>query len=287
MDMDLVTSLLREPARIRLLDRDTVTSTNLLVKELGAQGAPEGTLMAAKEQTLGRGRLGRRFESPSGTGLYHTILLRPDLTLAQSVHITILAAVAVAEGIEETTGLRPEIKWVNDLYLGDRKICGILAESALRPGSDRIDYTALGIGINLAEPEGGFAGTAAGVAGALYPAGGCPAELPERLLAAIVNRVTAYYDELCEAFAEGADGAATAENAAGSSPAQALSYMARYRASDYLFGKDVWLVGDITRPDTARPARAVAIDGQGRLVVTLPDGSAEAVSFGEVTVRTR
>ena len=287
MDTDLVTSLLAEPARIRLIDRDTVTSTNLLVKELGAQGAPEGTLMVAGEQTLGRGRLGRRFESPNGTGLYHTLLLRPDLTLAQSVHITILAAVAVAEGIEEVTGLKPEIKWVNDLYLGDRKICGILAESSLRPGSDRIDYTALGIGINLEEPEGGFAGTAAGIAGALYPAGGSPAEIRERLLVAVVNRVTGYYDELCEAFSDGADDTGSAEKEGSVSPARELSYMARYRASEYLFGKDVWLVGDITKPDTARPAHAVAIDGQGRLIVTLPDGSAEAVSFGEVTVRTR
>ncbi|MBQ6660004.1 MAG: biotin--[Lachnospiraceae bacterium] len=260
------------PSRIHLLARDTVTSTNLLVKELAQQGAPEGTLMTALEQTHGRGRLGRRFESPSGTGLYFTLLLRPDMTLAQSLQITILAAVAVAEGIEATTGLRPEIKWVNDLYLGDRKICGILAESSLRPGTDRLAFTALGIGINLEEPEGGYTGTAAGIAGSLYPHGEAPDNLRQMLLAAITDRLLAYYDELC---------------AAGPDSFGELSYIARYRASDFLFGKDVWLLGDITDPNSARPAHAVAIDECGRLIVTLPDGSTEAVASGDVTVRIR
>ena len=297
MNTDALCGLLREPQRIRLLDRDSVTSTNLLVKELGAQGAPEGTLMVAAEQTQGRGRLGRRFESPKGTGLYATLLLRPKLTPAQSLQITILTAVAVAEGIEaavrytqknalnneRTTNpvpvVRPEIKWVNDIYLGDRKVCGILAESSLVPGTDRIAYTALGFGINLEEPLGGFTGTAAGVAGALYPYGAMPEGFRERLLAEVVNRILGYYDELTSAGKAGnAETAGAAENAE-------LSYMARYRASDYLFGKDVWLLDDITKPENARPAHAVAIDAEGRLIVTLPDGSGEAVSAGDVTLR--
>lgn len=285
MDTDIFGKYLHDPNRIRLLVRDSVTSTNLLVKELGAQGAPEGTLMVAAEQTQGRGRLGRRFESPKGTGLYATLLLLPELPLAQSLQITILTAVAVAEGIEaavaaaeETAAagegnadpqgqsLRPEIKWVNDIYLGGRKVCGILAESTLVPGTDRIAYTALGFGINLEEPQGGFTGTAADIAGALYPYGDMPEGFRERLLAEIVNRILTYYDELVSAETE-------------------FSYMARYRASDYLFGKDVWLLDDITRPENARPAHAVAIDAAGRLIVTLPDGSTEAITAGDVTLR--
>ena len=269
MDGKLTESLFSDASRVHLLVRDSVTSTNLLVKELGAQGAPEGTLMVAAEQTQGRGRLGRRFESPQHSGLYFTILLRPDLPVAKSLHITILAAVAVSEGIAEVTGLTPEIKWVNDLYLEDRKICGILAEAAFAAGTDWLAYTALGIGINMEEPEGGFGGTAAGVAAALYPHGEAPGDLAERLLAAIVNRIFVYYDELLRCSATG----------------QAPSYMARYRASDYLFGKDVWLLPDITKPEAARPAKAVAIDEEGQLLVELPDGSTEAVSSGDVSVR--
>lgn len=255
--------------RIQLLVLDSATSTNLLVKDLGAKGAPEGTLITALEQTQGRGRLGRRFESPAGSGLYFTILLRPDLPAAESLQITILAAVAAAEGIAEVTGLAPEIKWVNDLYLNDRKICGILAESALKPDTGHIDYTALGIGVNLTEPEGGFGGTASGVAGALYPYGTLQKdqteELRTALLAATANRILRYYDELKKGGA--------------------VSYMARYRASNYLFGKDVLLVDDITRPELARRARAEAIDEEGRLIVTLPDGTKETVVSGDVTVK--
>ena len=288
MNTDLFGKYLREPQRIRFLVRDSVTSTNLLVKDLGAQGAPEGILMVASEQTQGRGRLGRRFESPKGTGLYATLLLRPELPLAQSLQITILTAVAVAEGIEAAAGLRPEIKWVNDIYLGDRKVCGILAESSLLPGTDRIAYTALGFGINLEEPQGGFKGTAEGIAGALYPYGTMPEGFRERLLAEVVNRILMYYDELvsCRTTIEQSD-IADSVNTAGRTVTSGteLSYMARYRASDYLFGKDVWLLDDITKPDSARPAHAIAIDEEGRLIVTLPDGSTEAISAGDVTLR--
>lgn len=274
MDRTKFYNLLEAPGRISLIARDSVTSTNLLVKELGAQGAPEGTLMVASEQTQGRGRLGRSFESPRGTGLYFTLLLRPDMSLAQSTRITVFAAVAAAEAVEEVTGLVPDIKWVNDLYYNDRKICGILAESALAPGSDRLAYTALGIGINLEAPKGGFTGSAAGVAGALYPHGGAPKELAERLLAAAANRLLRYYDETV-----------TAARTGSFSDENALSYMARYRASDYLFGRDIRILADITRPETAVPARADAIDAEGRLLVTYPDGTREALCCGDVTVR--
>ena len=303
MDTDAFGKYLHKPQRIRLLVRDSVTSTNLLVKELGAQGAPEGTLMVASEQTQGRGRLGRRFESPKGTGLYATLLLRPKLPITQSLQITILTAVAVAEGIEAAAGLgagtaaaaaddtettaavlRPEIKWVNDIYLGNRKICGILAESTLVPCTDRIAYTALGFGINLEEPQGGFTGTAAGVAGALYPYGKMPEGFRERVLAEVINRILRYYDELVSA-ADDTNSDVAASGADTAPAARELSYMARYRASDYLFGKDVWLLDDITKPDNARPAHAVAIDAEGRLIVTLPDGTTEAVVSGDVTVR--
>lgn len=269
MDRLLFTSLLREPNRISLLDRGTVSSTNTLLKALGAEGAPEGTLMIAEGQTQGRGRLGRTFESPVGTGLYASLLLRPDMTVDQLNMITIFAAVAIAEGIEEVCGLRPEIKWVNDLYLDDRKVCGILAESSPDPDTGRPAYVVLGFGINLEAPQGGFTGSATGIAGALYRHGEAPKELREKLAAAIVNRLLAYYDETSST--EGDD----------------LSYMERYTSANYVLGKDIFLLGDITRPETARPAHAVAIDPRGRLIVELPDGTKETISCGDVTVRIR
>ena len=134
-------------------------STNTRLKEWAREGriaAPY--VLTADSQTAGRGRLGRRFVSPSGTGLYMSILIAlPENTDAGK--ITVLAAVAVCRAIHELTGLQPKIKWVNDLFLRGKKVCGILAE--------RIDEGVIvGIGVNLKTPPGGFP-PEAGVAGAL------------------------------------------------------------------------------------------------------------------------
>ena len=134
-------------------------STNTRLKEWARAGriAPP-YLLTADCQTAGRGRLGRRFVSPAGTGLYMSLLAAPPQG-AGSGQITILAAVAVCQAIEELTGLKPKIKWVNDLFLRGKKVCGILAE-----GVDR--GVIVGIGVNLKTPPGGFP-PEAGAAGAL------------------------------------------------------------------------------------------------------------------------
>ena len=134
-------------------------STNLRLKEAARAGeiaAPY--VLAADCQTAGRGRLGRGFVSPSGTGLYMSILFAPPPD-TDSGKITILAAVAVCRAIEEMTDIRPKIKWVNDLFVNGKKVCGILAE--------RIDQGVIvGIGVNVNTPKGGFP-PEAGAAGAL------------------------------------------------------------------------------------------------------------------------
>jgi len=134
-------------------------STNTRLKEWAREGriaAPY--VLTADSQTAGRGRLGRRFVSPAGTGLYMSILIAPPAN-TDAGKITVLAAVAVCRAIHELTGLQPKIKWVNDLFLRGKKVCGILAE--------RIDKGVIvGIGVNLKTPPGGFP-PEAGVAGAL------------------------------------------------------------------------------------------------------------------------
>ena len=136
-----------------------VDSTNLRLKEWAREGRIRPPyLLAADSQTAGRGRLGRCFVSPPGTGVYFSLLAAPPQS-ADCGKITVLASVAVCRAIEETTGLRPRIKWVNDLFLRGRKVCGILAEG-LAQG------VVVGIGINIKTPEGGFP-ESAGVAGAL------------------------------------------------------------------------------------------------------------------------
>jgi len=131
----------------RVMSFAQIDSTNRLALEMGAQGAPEGLVIFAEEQTKGRGRLGRTWVSPKGTGLYFSVLLRPKLALADVPKLTLTAAVSVAEALEEVTGIHPKIRWPNDLLVDGNKICGILTEMGAE--ADRIGYVVLGIGLNV------------------------------------------------------------------------------------------------------------------------------------------
>ena len=129
---------------------DEVASTNDLAKELAAQGAPEGTLVVAEAQTGGRGRLGRQWESPPGTGLYVSLLLRPQLPPTEMPQITLTTAVAVARAVTRVTGVAPGIKWPNDLLLDGKKLGGILTE--METESEQIRHLVVGLGLNVNNP---------------------------------------------------------------------------------------------------------------------------------------
>lgn len=152
---DLAEPLARAADRLRIFNRDIlwyseVPSTNDLAATLAERGAPEGCIVAANAQTAGRGRHGRSWVSPPGAGLYVSTVLRPHSDDASLV--TIAAGVAVAEGIQAATGLVTGVKWPNDVFVGDRKVAGVLAEAssaaADHPGS-AIQYVVLGFGINV------------------------------------------------------------------------------------------------------------------------------------------
>ena len=194
--VDTMKLCLDNPERFRIVCREEETSTNTAVKEKAREGEEEGYLLIAERQTAGRGRLGRTFESPEQTGLYMSLLLRPDCEPKKALHITTAAAVAVAEAIRELTGRKAEIKWVNDVYVDGRKVCGILTESALDAGSGRMAYAVLGIGVNVTEPKEGFARTIAHIAGALYDFGQEPEAFREKLAAEICNRFLALYPDM-------------------------------------------------------------------------------------------
>ncbi len=121
-------------------------STNNEAKRLAEAGASHGTLVVAEFQEAGKGRRGRSWVSQSGTGIWMTILLRPQFPPSQASMLTLLAAMAVADGIEEVTGLRAAIKWPNDIVFRGKKICGILTEMSAEP--DYINHVVVGIGIN-------------------------------------------------------------------------------------------------------------------------------------------
>jgi BirA family biotin operon repressor/biotin-[acetyl-CoA-carboxylase] ligase len=168
---------------------EQVDSTNRLVKEWGQEGKKEGCVLLATEQTNGRGRLGRSFYSPKGTGVYFSVLLRPHLPPEKSLLITTAAAVAVAKAIGENA----QIKWVNDVYVKGKKVCGILTESAF--SGEKIDYAVLGIGLNLAPPKEGFPEEIQDIAGSVFDLS--PAvEQVALLVATILNEFFEAYENL-------------------------------------------------------------------------------------------
>ena len=124
---------------------DSVDSTNTRLKALAAAGAPEGTVLLAEEQTAGRGTRGRSFSSPKGQGLYLSVLLRPKTSLEELLTLTGWVAVALREGIQTACGADAGIKWLNDLYLRERKLCGILTELSLLGESGEPDYVVIGV----------------------------------------------------------------------------------------------------------------------------------------------
>lgn len=233
---------------------NTVTSTNTMMKELASRKEQEWSVIIAEEQTGGRGRLGRSFLSPRFTGIYASVLLRPNMSMSRAVFITVAAAVAAARAIEEVSGKRAEIKWVNDIYVADRKVCGILTEASMNVENGIIDYAVLGIGINAAEPEGGF-GELEGIAGALFEkASGL---LRAELIALFLNYFSEYYENGFESSFE------------------------EYKRRQYLVGKEI----EVISCDKTEPASAVGIDDECRLIVKMKSGELRKLSSGDVSTK--
>ncbi|MGN0243095.1 MAG: biotin--[acetyl-CoA-carboxylase] ligase [Lachnospiraceae bacterium] len=239
--------------------RQSVTSTNTVVKELASQGVEEGYVLLAQEQTKGKGRQGRSFYSPSQTGLYMSLLLRPSMMIEEALSITTMAAVAMARAVEAETGISLQIKWVNDLYYLGRKVCGILTETAMNPNDGHyLDYAVLGVGLNLEKPENGFPEELDGIVSALYPHGDMPSGAKTRISAAFLNEFMKLYRY--EDFS---------------------SVLSEYRDRSVLIGEEVVLISETGQPTV----RVLDIDEHAALVVQYPDGVVRAIQAGEVRVR--
>ncbi|MBO8169759.1 MAG: biotin--[acetyl-CoA-carboxylase] ligase [Thermoanaerobacteraceae bacterium] len=131
----------------RIYHYEAISSTNDRLKELGDQGAAEGTVVVCEQQLSGKGRLGRSWFSPKGAGIWCSVLLRPEVQPQYASKLTLLGAVAVTEGIKDVCGRAPGIKWPNDLLFSGKKVCGLLTE--MRAELDSIDYVVIGFGINV------------------------------------------------------------------------------------------------------------------------------------------
>ncbi len=205
---------------------DTVDSTNTWLKELAHRGAAEGTVVLARAQTAGRGTGERTFFSPEGEGLYLSVLLRPNVPVAELLTLTGWAAVAVRQGIEKACGAPCAIKWLNDIYLNGRKLCGILAEL-----SPTLDYVVLGVGVNVAQSAETFARQGLGEIATSLQAEGYAVE-PEKLALAILRELEGMYRVF---------------------PGEKAAYLEQYRAHCLTLGRNICFVQNHTHLEgTAR-----------------------------------
>lgn len=245
------------PARhpFTLSVRKRVDSTNAEGRRRALEGAPEGTVVIAEEQTEGRGRRGNSFYSPPLTGLYLSIILRPNLLADQAQYITTAAAVAVAQAIEETFGRPASIKWVNDVYCEGRKVSGILTEATLDMESGQVEHAVLGIGVNVKVPEGGFPDELSSIAGVVSDEGAGAAR--NKLAASILTHFWTLYENIEE-----------------------RAYFDEYRRRCFLIGQPIVIENDSSRVR----AKAVDLTRDFKLVVELPDKTTKELPYGRVHV---
>lgn len=232
-----------------------LSSTNLIARALAEEGAPAGTVVAAEMQTAGRGRLGRSFDSPVGSGLYMSVILRPENWRGDVGMITSCAAVAVACAIERHYPVPVQIKWVNDLYVHGKKVCGILTEASTALESGEIRSVILGIGVNTARRT--FPPELHAVATSLEEAAGGLSVSRGLLMADILN-------ELEPALIRMDTGA----------------FLEESRRRSALLGRVV----QVTENGKVYSALALYIDKNGYLTVRTPDGQYRTLRSGEVSV---
>ena len=170
--------------------RETVSSTNEFAKELAHQGAIEGTVVIAEEQTDGRGRRGRIWYSPTGQGLWFSVILRPPIAPVDIPKLTLVWAVAAAKTLREWSGLPAGIKWPNDILIDNRKVAGILTEMNAEP--DKVNYLVIGIGVNVNLDPGDISADLAGIVTSVAEQKGGPVVRAE-LLAALLNNLDSLY----------------------------------------------------------------------------------------------
>lgn len=230
---------------------ESTDSTNTRLKELARQGAPQGTVVAAREQTGGKGRLGRSFVSPPG-GLYLSILWRPEFSPEKAARLSCAGALAACAAIEEVWGIAPDIKWPNDLLLKGKKISGILTEASWQGRGG--NFVIVGTGINVNTES--FPTELGDSASSLYLETGRRIE-PEKLMAAFISRLDSVYR------AWGEEGA---------------PFLEEYRRRCITPGRDILIDHEGGRAKV----HARSVEDDYSLLIQWPDGREEKKSFGEI-----
>ena len=224
------------------------------------------TVISADEQSAGRGRMKRAFYSPAKSGIYFTAIHAPEKSLQEPAKLTAAAAVAVCRSIEEFFGVEAKIKWVNDIYVREKKVCGILAEGHLSK-SGKIDAAAIGIGINVYPSD--FPGDLGNKAGSIltkeFSAQNNQGMDDKRLL--LAKDVSEKLFALLESEAKNQEA------------------LKEYAARSFLVGKEIQVIPVIGDEKTSYKAKVLGIDKEARLLVRLEDGSERALFSGEISIK--
>ncbi len=249
-----IQKLLNKDSKIELEVFQTIDSTNKYLFKKGSEGGKEGLVAVAEMQDGGKGRQGRTFFSPCG-GVYFSILLRPKKKALVTEYLTVLSALAVCESINELFGVGAGIKWVNDVYIGNKKCSGILTEASIDFESGSVAYAVVGVGINVNTPMGGYPDDIKDIACAI-DAG--VANAKNKLVAMVINKLLAYYHNFDK-----------------------NEVVARYRELSIMIGRNVI----VKRDSGDRRAVCKNIDDECRLLVEyLDDHKEETLYYGEVSL---
>lgn len=239
----------------KIIKYDEVTSTNTLAKELAKSGEKSDTVIIANSQTAGKGRFSRRFYSPENSGIYMSILLHSEIDVSDITIITAAAAVAVCRAIKNICHVSPKIKWVNDLYLSNKKICGILTEGAINPATKKVDFAVVGMGVNLYEND--FPPEIREIAGGIFEN-----KVGDEIKEKLTNEIIFRFYEIFKALPD-------------------KKFMEEYRANSYLSGKTVCY----TLNGAENCGEVIGIDDDAKLIVKNKDGKTEKLFSGEVSVK--
>ncbi len=232
---------------------DCVDSTNTLLKQMALDGKDEGEVIIALSQTAGRGRYDRKFQSDKG-GIYMSILLRPKAPNVDTTLLTAAAAVAVSDAIEEISGKNTQIKWVNDILIAGKKVCGILCEGSFMGNNS---FVVVGIGINACKSENGFNSEIKDIAGTVFDANST--SLCEKLCSAVIDNLFYQYKSL-----------------------DTREFLNTYRQKSIVLGQKVYILkqGEIINEGTA-----LEIDNSCHLKVRLMNNEIITLSSGEVSIK--
>lgn len=233
----------------------TTDSTNTDAKKAALNGAQNHSVFLAKEQTAGKGRLGRRFFSPK-SGIYLSVIFQPQSTLSEPGLVTTATAVAVCRAIEEAVHIKTSIKWVNDIFFNQKKVCGILCEAITDMESGQISRVITGIGINFMHPENGYPEELKDIAGALFSNQATCTR--SELTAILLNHLIPTIDQL-----------------------NPNDFIPEYKKRMFLLGQTI----EYQQNGQTQTAKAMDIDVQGGLVVKTEDDKLVTLKTGEVSIK--